>query len=95
MLLKVFLIKGVTRFGQRGNLAPRYIGPFEVFEIVVKMAYRLALPLSLAHVHNVFHVSSLRKCIVNPGQLLALSIILIKEDLSYEEQRIRFLNYQV
>ncbi|CAM8902661.1 unnamed protein product [Rhodiola kirilowii] len=53
--------KGISRFSIRGKLSPRFIGPFEILERVGSLAYRLALPLVLAGVHNVFHVSMLRK----------------------------------
>ena len=61
VFLKVMLKREVVRFGKRGKLAPRYIGPFEVLERVDTVAYRLALPLSLSGVHEVFHVSMLQK----------------------------------
>ena len=59
VFLKVMLKREVVRFDKRGKLAPRYIGPFEVLERVGTVAYRLALPLSLSGVHEVFHVSML------------------------------------
>ena len=63
VFLKVLPIKSVVRFGVRGKLNPRYIGLYEVLEKIGLVAYRLALPPSLAGVHNVFHVSQLRKCL--------------------------------
>ena len=63
VFLKVSPIRGVVRFGQkRGKLSPRYIGPFDIIERVGKVAYRLALPPKMSGVHNVFHISTLRKC---------------------------------
>ena len=56
VFLKVSPWKGVIRFGKKGKLSPRYIGPFEVLEKVGEVAYRVALPPRLAGVHNVFHV---------------------------------------
>ena len=61
VFLKVMPKRRVVRFGKRGKLSPRYMGPFEILERVVTVAYRLALPLNLAGVHAVFHVSMFRK----------------------------------
>ena len=61
VLLKVSPMKGVMRFGKRGKLSPRYIGPFEVLKRVGEVSYELALPLGLSEVHPVFHVSMLKK----------------------------------
>ena len=61
VFLKISPTKGVIRFGSRGKLSPRFIGPFEILERVGEVAYRLALPPSLDGVHEVFHVSQLRK----------------------------------
>ena len=66
VFLKVMLKRGVVRFGKRGKLAPRYIGPCEILERVGTVAYRLALPLSLSGVHEVFHVSMLLKYTPDP-----------------------------
>ena len=70
VFLKVMPKKGVVRFGKRGKLAPRYIGPFEILERVGIVAYRLALPPSLSGVHGVFHVSMLRKYTPSPAQVV-------------------------
>ena len=61
VFLKVSLKKGIMRFGKKGKLAPRFIGPFEVLQQIDKVAYRLALPPQLSLVHDVFHVCMLRK----------------------------------
>ncbi|GJV28874.1 hypothetical protein Tco_1385322 [Tanacetum coccineum] len=62
VMLKVSPWKGVVRFGKRGKLNPRYVGPFKVLEKVGEVAYKLELPEELSRVHNTFHVSNLKKC---------------------------------
>ncbi|GKF04085.1 putative reverse transcriptase domain-containing protein, partial [Tanacetum coccineum] len=62
VMLKVSPWKGVVRFGKRGKLNPRYVGPFKVLEKVGSIAYKLELPEELSRVHNTFHVSKLKKC---------------------------------
>ncbi|GJW41317.1 putative reverse transcriptase domain-containing protein [Tanacetum coccineum] len=62
VMLKVSPWKGVVRFGKRGKLNPRYVGPFKVLEKVGSVAYKLELPEELSRVHNTFHVSNLKKC---------------------------------
>ncbi|GKE69176.1 reverse transcriptase domain-containing protein [Tanacetum coccineum] len=66
VLLKVSHWKGVVRFGKKGKLAPRFVGPFETVEKVVPVAYRLDLPEELNGVHDTFHVSNLKKCLTDP-----------------------------
>ncbi|GKE08549.1 putative reverse transcriptase domain-containing protein [Tanacetum coccineum] len=62
VMLKVSPWKGVVRFGKRGKLNPRYVGPFKVLEKIGSVAYKLELPQELSRVHNTFHVSNLKKC---------------------------------
>nr|GFA55968.1 putative reverse transcriptase domain-containing protein [Tanacetum cinerariifolium] len=62
VMLKVSPWKGVVRFGKQGKLNPRYVGPFNVLERVRDVAYKLDLPEELSRVHNIFHVSNLKKC---------------------------------
>ena len=85
-------MKGVHRFGLKGKLSPRYIGPFEVIERVGPVAYRLRLPESMAQVHDVFHVSTLRKCLSDPSQATAVEAIPVQEDLTYVETPVQILD---
>ena len=80
------------RFGKKGKLSPRYIGPFEILETIGKVAYRLALPPSLSSVHDVFHVSMLRKYVQNPSHVLSYEPLKLSSDLSYKEQPIQILD---
>ncbi|GJZ71853.1 putative reverse transcriptase domain-containing protein [Tanacetum coccineum] len=66
VLLKVSPWKGVVRFGKKGKLAPRFVGPFEIIERIGPVAYRLRLPEELNGVHDTFHVSNLKKCLADP-----------------------------
>ena len=81
----------MVRFGKRGKLSPRYIGPFEIVERVGPVAYRLDLPEELSRVHNVFHISMLRKYIPDPSHVLEAPEIKLRDDLSYEEQPVQIL----
>ncbi|XP_062118874.1 uncharacterized protein LOC133832564 [Humulus lupulus] len=80
-----------SRFGVKGKLAPRYIGPFNVIERVREVAFRLNLPARLGHVHNMFHVSMLRKYTPDPSDIIEYEAIPLQEDVTYEEQPIRIL----
>ena len=75
VFLKVSPLRNVVRFGSAGKLAPRFVGPFPIIEKVGKMAYRLELPERLAGVHNVFHVSHLRKCLHESAEVVEPSIL--------------------
>ncbi|GJW56139.1 reverse transcriptase domain-containing protein [Tanacetum coccineum] len=81
VLLKVSPWKGVVRFGKKGKLAPRYVGPFEIVERVGPVAYRLKLPQELSCVHDTFHVSNLKKCLAEPDVQVPLDEIEIDENL--------------
>ncbi|WVZ76414.1 hypothetical protein U9M48_024391, partial [Paspalum notatum var. saurae] len=82
--LRVSPMKGVHRFGVKGKLAPRYIGPFKITKQCGPVAYRLELPPHLAAVHDMFHVSQLKKCLRVSEE--------IQPDLTYQEQPIKNLD---
>ncbi|WVZ84762.1 hypothetical protein U9M48_031753, partial [Paspalum notatum var. saurae] len=90
--LRVSPMKGVHRFGVKGMLAPRYVGPLKITEQCGPVAYRLELPPHLAAVHDVFHVSQLKKCLRVPEEAVDTSQIEIEPDLTYEERPIKILD---
>ncbi|WVZ51506.1 hypothetical protein U9M48_002650, partial [Paspalum notatum var. saurae] len=90
--LRVSPMKGVHRFGVKGKLVPRYVGPFKIIERCGSVAYRLKLPPHLAAVHDVFHVSQLKKCLRVPEEVVDTSQIQIEPDLTYEKQPIKILD---
>jgi hypothetical protein len=90
--LKVSPMKGVTRFGVKRKLAPRYIGQFPILERCGPVAYRLQLPETLSAVHNVFHVSQLKKCLRVPDQTIDVADVTLEPDLTYSEHPIQFLD---
>jgi hypothetical protein len=91
-LLRVSPRKGVMRFGVKGKLAPRYIGPFLILERVGRTAYRLALPPALDGVHDVFHVSQLRRYVSSGSHVLDYEPLHVEQDLTYEARPIRILD---
>ena len=92
VFLKVMPKRGVIRFGKRGKLSPRYIGPFEVLERVGAVAYRLALPPSLSSVHEVFHVSMLRKYTPDPTHIVDWGELVVDADGTFEEGQVRIMD---
>jgi hypothetical protein len=91
VFVKVSPTKGVFRFGKRGKLNPRYVGPFEILDRVGAVAYRLALPPTAHPVHNVFHISLLRKYVSDPSHVLSYEDIEVQPTGTYEEEPIRIL----
>ena len=91
MFLKVSPWKKVMRFGKNDKLSPRFIGPYEVIEKVGPVAYKLTLPLELEKIHNVFHVSMLRRYRSNPSHVVSSETIELRPDLTYEEEPIKNL----
>jgi hypothetical protein len=92
LYLKESPIKGVSRFGAKGKLAPRYIGLFPILEQCGPVVYRLQLPETLSAVHNVFHVSQLKKCLRVPDQTIDVTDVTLEPDLIYSEHSIRVLD---
>ncbi|XP_074318550.1 uncharacterized protein LOC141655365 [Silene latifolia] len=95
VLLKVSPMRGVMRFWKKGNLSQKYIGPYEILDRVGEVAYRLALPPALDRVHNIFHVSQLRKYVSDPTHVLEPEHIEIDEQLSYVEEPKEILDRKV
>ncbi|GJS43004.1 putative reverse transcriptase domain-containing protein [Tanacetum coccineum] len=95
VLLKVSPWKGVVRFGKKGKLAPRYVGPLEIVECVGPVAYRLKLPQELSCVHDTFHVSNLKKCLAEPDVQVPLDEIEIDENLRFVEEPIEIVERDV
>ena len=86
MFLKVSPWKKVMRFGKNGKLSPRFIGPYELIEKVGPVAYRLTLPPDLEKIHNVFHISTLRRYRLDPSHVVYSETIELRPDLTYEEE---------
>jgi hypothetical protein len=93
--LKVSPMNGVSRFGVKGKLAPRYIGPFPILEQCGPVAYRFQLPETLSAVHNVFHVTQLKKCLRVPDRTIEVMDVALEPDLTYSEHSIRVLDQKV
>ncbi|GJR04382.1 putative reverse transcriptase domain-containing protein [Tanacetum coccineum] len=85
-MLKVSPWKGVVRFGKRGKLNPRYVGPFKVLAKVGKVAYKLELPQELSRVHHTFHVSNLKKCYADEPLIMPLEGIHVDDKLQFVEE---------
>ena len=92
VFLKVSPWKGVLRFGRRGKLRPKYIGPYEIIARVGPVAYRLDLPQELSKFHNKFHVSMLRKYIPDPSHVLRDQPVELKDNLTYKEQPMQIVD---
>ena len=84
---------GVVRFGTRGKLSPRYIGPYMITARVGALAYRLQLPESISGVHRVFYVSMLRKYLRDPEQKMDAEPLIIQQDLTMECHPVRILDF--
>ncbi|KAL4291566.1 hypothetical protein GQ457_14G019230 [Hibiscus cannabinus] len=91
VFLKVSPWKKVMRFDRKGKLSPRYIGPYEIVERVGSVAYRLLLPPELERIHDVFHMSMLRKYKSDPSHVMPVEEIELNPDLSYDEEPVEIL----
>ncbi|GJR04199.1 putative reverse transcriptase domain-containing protein [Tanacetum coccineum] len=91
VLLKVSPWKGLVCFGKKGKLAPRYVGPFEITDRIGPVAYRLRLPQVLNSVHNTFHVSNLKKCLVDPTLQIPLDEIQVYAKLNFVKEPVEIL----
>ncbi|GKB60300.1 putative reverse transcriptase domain-containing protein [Tanacetum coccineum] len=95
VMLKVSPWKGVVRFGKRGKLNPRYVGPFKVIERVGEVAYKLELPEELSRVHNTFHVSNLKKCHADEPLAVPLDGLNLDDKLHFVEEPVEIVGHEV
>ncbi|GJR96063.1 putative reverse transcriptase domain-containing protein [Tanacetum coccineum] len=95
VMLKVSPWKGVIRFGKKGKLAPRYVGPFEILERIGHVAYRLRLPEELSGIHDTFHVSNLNKCLADASLHVPLDEIKVDKTLYFVKEPVEILDREV
>ncbi|XP_052192786.1 uncharacterized protein LOC127801582 [Diospyros lotus] len=93
MYLKISPLRMVTQSNKKnGKLSPRYIGPYDIVERIGPVAYRLALPMDLSNLYDVFHVSQLRKHEPEPSQVMPTEVVKVQENLSYFEKPVKILD---
>ncbi|GJT62544.1 putative reverse transcriptase domain-containing protein [Tanacetum coccineum] len=95
VMLKVSPWKGVVRFGKKGKLAPRFVGPFEILERIGPVAYRLRLPEELSSVHDTFHVLNLKKCLADANLHVPLDEIKVDKTLHFVEEPLEIMDREV
>ncbi|GKC47124.1 putative reverse transcriptase domain-containing protein [Tanacetum coccineum] len=95
VMLKVSPWKGVVRFGKRGNLNPRYVGPFKVLAKVGVVAYRLELPQELNRVYHTFHVSNMKKCYADEPLAMPLEGIHVDDKLQFMEELVKIMEREI
>ncbi|GJS38192.1 hypothetical protein Tco_0563235 [Tanacetum coccineum] len=94
-MLKVSPWKGVIRFGKRGKLNPRYIGPFKIIAKVGTFAYRLEVPERSSRVHSTFHISKLKKCMADELLAIPLDEIQVDDKLHFVEELVKIMDREV
>ncbi|GKC45163.1 hypothetical protein Tco_1062885 [Tanacetum coccineum] len=95
VMLKVSPWKGVIRFGKRGKLSPRYIGPFKIIERIGPVAYKLELPDKLRGIHSTFHVSNLKKCMADENLVIPLEEIQLDDKLHFIKEPVEIMDRKV
>ncbi|GJW73320.1 hypothetical protein Tco_0132690 [Tanacetum coccineum] len=94
VLLKVSPWKGAVRFGKKGKLASRYVGPFKIFERIGLIAYRLRLPQELS-IHDTFYVSNLKKCLADANLHVAFEEITVDNTICFVEEPVEIMDCEV
>nr|GEZ15360.1 putative reverse transcriptase domain-containing protein [Tanacetum cinerariifolium] len=95
VMLKVSPWKGVIRFGKRGKLSPRYIGPFKILSRIGPVAYKLDLTQEIHGIHNTFHVSNLKKCLADEELVIPLDEVKIDDKLHFTEEPVEIMDREV
>ncbi|GKF50192.1 hypothetical protein Tco_0146659 [Tanacetum coccineum] len=94
-MLKVSPRKGVIRFGKRGKLNPRHIGPFKILERIGPVAYKLELPEELSNVHSTFHISNLKKCLSDESLVIPMKELQLDDKLNFVEEPVEIMDREV
>ncbi|GKE15212.1 putative reverse transcriptase domain-containing protein [Tanacetum coccineum] len=94
-MLKVSPHKGVIRFGKRGKLNPRYIGPFKILKRIGLVAYKLEPPEVLSNVYNTFHVSNLNKCLSDESLVIPMKELRLDDKLNFVEEPVEIMDQEV
>ncbi|GKB07185.1 putative reverse transcriptase domain-containing protein [Tanacetum coccineum] len=95
VMLKVSPRKGVIRFGKRGKLNPRDIGPFKILKRISPVAYKLVLPEELSNVHSTFHVSNLKKCLSDESVVISMKELRLDDKLNFVEEPVEIMDREV
>nr|GEV27541.1 putative reverse transcriptase domain-containing protein [Tanacetum cinerariifolium] len=93
-MLKVSPRKGFVRFGKQGKLKPRYIGKFKILERIGPVAYKLELPEELRNVHNIFHLSDLKKCLSVEYLIILMKELRLDDNLNFVEEPVEIMDQQ-